>query len=39
MYSYQKCPLNPREWQKTSKIPPLAVNNGKTVRLRWLMHK
>ena len=34
-----KCPLKPRERQKSLKITPTAANNGETVRLRQMMHK
>ena len=39
MFSYHKCPLQPPERQKRKKIPPLAVNNGKTVRFLRFLHK
>ena len=34
-----KCPLKPRERQKSLKITPTAANNGETVRLRQMMQK
>ena len=34
-----KCPLKPRERQKSLKITPTAANNGETVRQRQMMHK
>ena len=34
-----KCPLKPRERQKSLKLTPTAANNGETVRPRQMMHK